>query len=72
MIAENPMTDDRLFIIHNRKPRFIAEVKEPEIEVVQWIDDPDRPERLAKLMSRMGDWYVAYCEWEDDDTPNLN
>lgn len=23
-------------------------------------------DKLAKLMSRMGDWYHAYLKWEDD------
>ena len=64
------MAGSGLFIVHTRKPRFIAEVNEPDIEPVLWLDDPGdmKPERLAGLMRRMGDWYTAYTNWEDDES----
>lgn len=73
MICENPMSDDRIYILHTQEPRFLAEVDEPDIEVIEWYDDPPAdPDRLAGLMRRMGDWYRAYCDWEDDQSPQMN
>lgn len=66
MIAENPMADSSLYILHTRNPRFIAEVKEQEITPMVWLDEQDlKPERLTGLMQRMNDWYVAYTNWKD-------
>lgn len=73
LIAENPLASEDLFIIHTRRPRFIARVNDPEIEVIEWLDDPPTDaDRLAGLMSRLGDWYRAYCDWEDDQSPQMN
>lgn len=74
MLLENPMVSDELFIYHSRKPRFIAKVDEPDIRVVEWIDLPEdlNPNRIAGLMSRISDWYRAYCDWEDDDSYKMN
>lgn len=72
LIAENPMADDRLFIFHSRNPRFIAEVIDDEIEVIDWIDDPvPDGKRLGGLMNRMEDWYVAYCNWKDNESHSM-
>ena len=93
MIANNPMVDDRVFILHARFPKFIAEPLHFNLDQekewmqfkresnlgasvdypgkliairVHWIEDNDQTaQRLAKLMSRMGDWYHAYLKFED-------
>jgi hypothetical protein len=97
-ICENPMVDDgRVFVLHNRAPRVLAEAFhfEPE-DVEDWMDckrqfpvgaSVDYPgelivvgaiwieaggidaNRIAKIMSRMGDWYYAYLDWEDAEIP---
>ena len=93
IVAKNPMVDHRVFIIHARNPRFIAEPVHFNLDQekewmqfkresnlgasvdypgkliairVHWIEDNDQTaQRLAKLMSRMGDWYHAYLKFED-------
>ncbi|HRK01001.1 MAG TPA: hypothetical protein PL089_15430 [Ignavibacteria bacterium] len=30
-----------------------------------WMEEYSDVNKLAKLMSRMGDWYHAYLKWED-------
>lgn len=93
MIAENPMASKRVFILHSRSPRFIAEAFHFELDQekdwlkvkqmfdhgasvdypgeliavgVHWMEPNELDSsRLAKLMSRMGDWYHAYLKFED-------
>lgn len=80
LLMENPLESERVFIYHSQKPRFIAEVDEPDIQVIEWIDqpdltDPDTSLSLAKLMRKTGDWYNEYTDWEDrnfDPETNLN
>lgn len=68
LIAENPMAmPDRVHVVHTRFPRFIALLQDDleSFEMI-WIEQNDlSADKLAKLMRRMGDWYRAYCEWED-------
>ena len=82
MLAENPMADpDGFYIIHTQTPRFIAKKVEDDpttdFKIVMEIDSfmeafQGKPERMAGLMRRMGDWYVAYCRWEDENFDNFN
>ena len=37
-----------------------------ENEKLRAMDAQARADYLAKLMSRMGDWYHAYLKWEDE------
>jgi hypothetical protein len=67
LICTNPMVGDSTYILHTQTPRFIAEVNGQDILVIQDIDYmmPNAPE-LAKIMSRMGDWYVSYLKFKRD------
>lgn len=100
LICENPMVEDgRVFILHMRKPKLLAEAFHFELEEEdEWMEckrqfalgaSVDYPgelialgaiwgeendldaDQLAKLMSRMGDWYRAYLEWEDEQMTNF-
>lgn len=73
VIADNPMTDPpRTFIIHLRYPFVVAELNDDCCNLIglwnepltgEWLTDPLK---MAGLMRRMGDWYIAYCNWEDE------
>lgn len=75
MIAENPMAEYGVeYVIHTQEPRFIARKVDDnptsDFEIVQEIDDfntffAGRPERMAGLMRRLGDWWVAYIKWKE-------
>ena len=77
MAARNPLAaPDEFYIIHTRKPRFIAQrIKRGEdvnIEVVDFIDDMKHhfggdAQKMVGLMRRMGDWYTAFCNWEKEN-----
>ena len=92
MIAENPMVDHRVYILHTRFPKFIAEPvhfnldqekewmdckKKSDLGAsvdypgkliairVHWIEANSKSaDQLAKLMSRMSDWYHAYLKFQ--------
>ena len=32
-----------------------------------WKDSQEKADNLAKIMSRMGDWYHNYLKWEDNN-----
>ncbi|MFO0414894.1 MAG: hypothetical protein ACK52I_22200 [Pseudomonadota bacterium] len=39
----------------------------------KWLDDPQKcADVLAKIMSRMGDWYYNYLKFEDGNADTLN
>lgn len=74
MIAENPMAEYGVeYVIHTQQPRFIArliEWHESSFEIVDEIDDmavffKGDVSKIAGLMRRLGDWWVAYCNWEE-------
>jgi hypothetical protein len=64
MIAENKMADlDGVYILHTRKPRFLAKVKDNDtFEMVDIIDDFSEYDmvRINGLLNRLADWYKAY------------
>lgn len=92
LIADNEMASSRLFIVHTRTPRFIAEAFHFGIDEesewlatkkkfnqgasvdwpselitlgVVWMEGNDLdPDRVAKLMSRMGDWYYSWLKFQ--------
>ena len=77
MIADNPMADrDGEYVYHSQQPRFLAKrIYDDSTTDFKIVDDIDNmaaffkndPGRIAKLMSRLGDWYVSYLKWEDDN-----
>lgn len=77
MLAENPMAEpDGEYVVHTQQPRFIAKRvygnPTTDFEIVDDIDNigeffKNDPSKAAKLMSRMGDWYVAYLKWEEEN-----
>jgi hypothetical protein len=65
--------------LHTQTPRFLAKLNNNDNrETFTVVDEFDSfsdyangdPMKLASLMRRMGDWYVAYCRWEDDNIAN--
>lgn len=60
--------DQRTFVVHLHRPRFLAEVVEPdgeEITVLDWYDDPpSNAGLLARLMREAGDFWLAEAERE--------
>lgn len=77
LIAENPMAEsDVEYVIHTQEPRFIAkrvyENPGTDFEIVQEIDDMNTffkgdLQKMASLMRRLGDWWVAYINWEEEN-----
>lgn len=76
MVAENPMAEYGVeYVIHTQQPRFIArfiEGHESSFEIVDEIDDmvaffKGDVSKIAGLMRRLGDWWVAYCNWEEEN-----
>lgn len=77
MIAENPMAEFGVeYVVHTQEPRFIAKkvYNNPtsDFEIVMEIDNlsiffAGRPERMAALMRRLGDWWKAYITWEENN-----
>lgn len=64
MLAQNQkakLTD--LFILHARKPAFIARVLEgSKLELVEVYQDAD-PDEVQTILSQMSDWYYfAYVK----------
>lgn len=62
------------YILHTRFPRFLAKVMPQrdgsnQIIVIEEYDamPADNPLKVAGLMRRMGDWFVAYCQWEEEN-----
>lgn len=76
-ISENPMAEyGEEYIYHSQKPRFLAkrvhDHSDTDFIIVDDIDDMlaffnGRAEKVAGLMRRLGDWYMAYCKWEEDN-----
>jgi hypothetical protein len=77
MICENPMAEpDEEYILHTQEPRFLAkrvyENPTTDFEIVMEIDNMaaymnNDVSKLAKLMSRMGDWYISYQNWLNEN-----
>lgn len=77
MICANPMAEPGTeYVIHTQEPRFIAQYTPDgpisDFGIVQEIDSiaafyQGRPERMAGLMRRLGDWWQAYSKWEEDN-----
>lgn len=75
MVAENPMAEpDVEYVIHTQEPRFIAKrvYDNPgtDFEIVVEIDNMNvffkgDALKMAGLMRRLGDWWVAYLKWEE-------
>ena len=76
MIAENPMAEpEGEYIYHSQQPRFLAKrvYDNPTTDfiIVDEIDNMNTffkgdAGKIAKLMSRLGDWYSAYSKWEEE------
>lgn len=74
MIAENPMAEPgEEYVIHTQRPRFIAkrvyDNPATDFEIVDEIDNivtafAGDPQKIAGLMSRLGDWYATYLKWK--------
>jgi hypothetical protein len=64
LVAENKMADiNGVYILHTRKPRFLAKVKENDtFEMVDIIDDFSEYDasKITGLLNRLDDWYKAY------------
>lgn len=77
MICMNEMAEpDSEYILHTQEPRFLAkrvhDNPTTDFEIIIEFDSIAKffnndPMKLAKLMSRMGDWYVTYLKWEEDN-----
>lgn len=77
MIAENPMAEpDAEYILHTQEPRFLAKRVQDnpmtDFEIVMEIDNmgaffKNDVMKVAGLMRRMGDWYVAFIKWEEEN-----
>ena len=67
MVAVNPMVDpNEVYVLHTRKPRFLAKVERGSFEIVDDMDSMleffgGNPDKVQGLIKRMGDWYKAYC-----------
>ncbi|MDR2064844.1 MAG: hypothetical protein LBP85_03945 [Prevotellaceae bacterium] len=77
LIAENKMVDlDGVYILHTRKPRFLAKVRENgRFEIVDMIDSfnehyKGNADRIEKLMKRLAEWHRAYKIYEYEKTRN--
>lgn len=78
MIAENPMAEyGAEYVLHTQEPRFLAKrvYDNPlsDFEIVMEIDNIGEyfkgdVSKEAKLMSRLGDWWVTYINWEEQNT----
>ncbi|MDR1594630.1 MAG: hypothetical protein LBS43_09155 [Prevotellaceae bacterium] len=66
LIAANEMADlDGVYILHTRKPRFLAKVQEDGFELVDIIDSFTEyyngdESKINGLLNRLADWYKAY------------
>ena len=77
MIADNIMADpDNEYIYHSQKPRFLAKYTPDDplshFAIVDDIDDMANffnydAGKLAGLMRRLGDWFVAYLKFEEEN-----
>lgn len=65
------------YVIHTQEPRFIAKYTPDgtmsDFEIVQEIDNISAffggdVKKIAGLMRRLGDWFVAYCKWEEENS----
>lgn len=76
MIADNPMADpEGEYVYHSQQPRFLAKrvYDNPTTDFII-VDDIDNmavffkgdASKIAKLMSRLRDWYYSYLKWEND------
>jgi hypothetical protein len=90
LLCENPMIEGApVFLLHTRKPRFLARVDYIELsnlpakaaadgEILTYLNpdgllevyhlhifDKIDPEETKGALTRMGDWYIAYLKWED-------
>ena len=75
MVAENPMAEkDVEYIIHTQEPRFIArKVDDNPITNFEIVDEIDNigeffkynELKISGLMRRLGDWWVSYTKWEE-------
>ena len=75
MICENPMEDQREYVLRLAPPSFLAVVELDTIKPVRWFGEPPQDvQTMARLMRETGDWYASYCEWEDNglDSQRLN
>jgi hypothetical protein len=62
-----------VYVLHTQQPKFLAKHTPngpmSDFEVLEWYDapiafyGPDAAVKLAGLMRRMGDWWVAYKEF---------
>lgn len=79
MIAENPMAEpDAEYVLHTQQPRFLAkrvhQNPTTDFDIVMEIDDMAKffnndVSKIAGLMRRLGDWYVAFIKWEEENYP---
>lgn len=75
-IADNPMADPGIeYVYHSQKPRFLARyTPDDPLSHFAIVDDIDNMAaffngdvtKVAGLMRRLGDWFVAYCKWEEE------
>lgn len=66
-----PTTDEDAWLACKRQFPIGASVDYPGELIVLgalWVlDEEPAADKLSKIMSRMGDWYRAYLEWEDEE-----
>lgn len=64
------------YVMHTQKPRFIAKYTPggpmSDFEIMDEIDNiaefmNNDPIKVAALMRRLGDWFMAYCKWEEEN-----
>ncbi len=77
MICENPMAEyGTEYVLHTQQPRFLAKkVYDNPTTDFEIVDDIDNmasffsgdPGKVAKLMSRLGDWWITYVNWEEEN-----
>lgn len=69
LYATNFMADDSEYVYHAHRPRFIAchtpDSPISSFEIIEEIDNMDEffngdTMKIAGLMRRLGDWWVAY------------
>ncbi|MDR0753883.1 MAG: hypothetical protein LBF04_00645 [Prevotellaceae bacterium] len=67
---------DGMYILHTRKPRFLAKIKDDgSFEIVDMIDSfsehyKGNADRTEGLIKRLAEWYRAYKIYEDGKNRN--
>lgn len=56
LAVHNPMVTEAIYVLHTRKPSFLAEKTAEGFVVVLQMEEGD----TAGVLNRMHDWYIAY------------